>query len=583
MAILPVEEVHVKITAHGGEFTYDTQNHTVTGYDVEIDNPLYTEEDFLFSGNASVTRRNAGTSNMGLSAADFSNLSNNFDNVVFEVTNRNLVIAPKAATITVQNKFKTYGEADPLLTATVDGLAGTDAVIPAMSREAGENVGTYTISATAADPNYTFTIVPGGLTISPKTLTVTADAKIKTFGGDEPGLSVTVDGLVNGDTADMISYTLEREGGEDVGTYRINAIGSEFQGNYNVVFNSAEMTIVPEDTVVVRITANKGEYKYDGTERDLSGYEVEINNELYSEDDFTFTGSSELKATNAGTYRTAMTAEDFTNDNPNFENVVFEVTNGELVITKRQVTLTSGDAEKTYDGTALRNGDITVGGDGFAEGEGLIYNMTGSITNPGTAENTFNWFTTTGTLEANYDITKTNGTLTVLPSTTHTLTIRYETAGGRDISTFRREYAVGEQYEVVTPAMSGYAADEETISGIMGNADVTITVTYSPILYTLTIHYTAVGEDGEVAEPTVLHLAAGEAYRAAVANIPGYESLLDVITGTMPASDRSITVPMIGEEASKILGRGRPTMIIEDERTALGIDNAVLGSGEIIE
>jgi succinyl-CoA synthetase alpha subunit len=68
-----------------------------------------------------------------------------------------------------------------------------------------------------------------------------------------------------------------------------------------------------------------------------------------------------------------------------------------------------------------------------------------------------------------------------------------------------------------------------------------------------------------------------------VAQVAGYEALLDVITGTMPASDRSITVPMVGEEATKILGGGRPTMIIEDERTALGIDNAVLGSGEIIE
>ena len=288
-------------------------------------------------------------------------------------------------------------------------------------------------------------------------------------------------------------------------------------------------------------------------------------------------------ATNAGTYRTAMTAADFTNNDPNFENVVFEVTNGELVITKRQVTLTSGDAEKAYDGRALKNDEISVGGDGFAEGEGLIYNVTGSITNPGTAENTFNWFTTTGTLEANYDITRTNGTLTVLPATTHTLTISYVTEGGRDVSTFRREYAVGEQYEVVTPALEGFAADEETISGIMGNADINITVTYSPILYTLTIHYTAVGEDGEVAEPTVLHLAAGEAYRVPVAQVAGYEALLDVITGTMPASDRSITVPMVGEEAAKILGGGRPTMIIEDERTALGIDNAVLGSGEIIE
>ena len=60
LTIEKVAEVHVKVTAHGGEFTYDAQNHTVTGYDVEIDNPLYTEADFIFSGEASVTRRNAG-------------------------------------------------------------------------------------------------------------------------------------------------------------------------------------------------------------------------------------------------------------------------------------------------------------------------------------------------------------------------------------------------------------------------------------------------------------------------------------------------------------------------------------------
>ena len=72
-------------------------------------------------------------------------------------------------------------------------------------------------------------------------------------------------------------------------------------------------------------------------------------------------------------------------------------------------------------------------------------------------------------------------------------------------------------------------------------------------------------------------------YRVPVAQVNGYSALINEITGTMPASDRQITVMMIGEEAKKVLGNGTPTMIIEDERTALGIDNAVLGSGETIE
>jgi hypothetical protein len=335
--------------------------------------------------------------------------------------------------------------------------------------------------------------------------------------------------------------------------------------------------------VIVRITAHNGQYLYDGAEHDLSGYDVEINNDLYSEDAFTFNGNSELKATNAGTYRTNITADDFTNNDPNFENVVFEVNNGELVITKRQVTLTSGNAEKLYDGTALTNDEITIGGDGFVQGEGLIYNVTGSITNAGTAENTFNWIAADGTLAANYNFTTTTGILTVLPTTMHTLTIHYVKNDGTNVKTFTKGYATEERYEIVTPHLEGFEADIERVSGVMGNEDISVTVTYSPILYTLTINYQAAGEEDDVIEPTILQLAAGTEYRVPVAQINGYSALINEITGTMPASDRQITVMMIGEEAKKVLGNGTPTMIIEDERTALGIDNAVLGSGETIE
>ena len=43
---------------------------------------------------------------------------------------------------------------------------------------------------------------------------------------------------------------------------------------------------------------------------------------------------------------------------------------GELTIAKRQVTLTSATDSKVYDGTALANSAVTVGGDGFVGDEG---------------------------------------------------------------------------------------------------------------------------------------------------------------------------------------------------------------------
>ena len=581
LEITKIPEVHVRIHGHGGTFTYNAASRTVTGYDVEIDQPLYTEEDFLFSGRDTVTERNAGTYNMGLNASDFTNINNNFDTVVFEVTNEDLVILPKAVTVTVADRSKVYGSADPMFTATVDGLEGTDTAIPMIEREAGENAGTYPIQAEMTpDRNYVFTVVPGTLEITPKAVTVTVEDKAKVYGEADPELTAVVTGLVPGDGAELIRFTVEREGGEDAGTYGITATGETLQGNYTVTYVPAAMTIAPEGTVIVRITAKNGTFLYDGTEHDLSGYEVEISNELYSEEAFDFTGSSELKGTNAGTYRTAMTAEDFTNTDPNFENVVFEITNGEMVITKRNVTLTSGNAERPYDGTALRNDNITVGGDGFAENEGLLFNVTGQITNPGSAENTFNWIPAEGTLAENYSFTKTTGTLTVLPGLTHELRVVYVNEEGEELGTFTRSYAPGETYAVVSEHRTGYHADTDRVTGIMGDEDVEVRVTYIRNEYTLTITFPAFGEGKDVQDPIVLRLHAGDPYRVAVPPVQGYKALLDEVTGTMPASDREITVNMISTER---YGENSGYEIFEEEPTPLGVSNTALGSGEIIE
>ena len=85
----------------------------------------------------------------------------------------------------------------------------------------------------------------------------------------------------------------------------------------------------------------------------------------------------------------------------------------ELTITKRSVTLTSGSGEKAYDGTALTNSTVTASGDGFVDGEGATYNVTGSQTEVGESENTFTYKLNEGTKEGNYTIVPAYGTLKV--------------------------------------------------------------------------------------------------------------------------------------------------------------------------
>ena len=92
-------------------------------------------------------------------------------------------------------------------------------------------------------------------------------------------------------------------------------------------------------------------------------------------------------------------------------------TEGNLVIGKRKVTLTSADGSKLYDATPLTKNeqtDVTVGGDGFAEGEGATYDITGSQTLVGSSENTFTYTLKDNTKAENYEITTANGKLEVV-------------------------------------------------------------------------------------------------------------------------------------------------------------------------
>ena len=90
-------EVKVEITGHTDTVTYDGQVHSVSGYDVtKISNKLYSDTAISFTGNAVVSRIVAGTSYMGLKAAQFSNTSANFTNVTFVVHDGWLKIDPKS-------------------------------------------------------------------------------------------------------------------------------------------------------------------------------------------------------------------------------------------------------------------------------------------------------------------------------------------------------------------------------------------------------------------------------------------------------------------------------------------------------
>ncbi len=92
--ITPNTNVTVTITGNSNTVTYNTEEHIISGYTVDIDDAIdvYTENDIAFIGMATVSGTIAGTYSMELSADDFSNTNTNFADVQFVVTDGVLTI-----------------------------------------------------------------------------------------------------------------------------------------------------------------------------------------------------------------------------------------------------------------------------------------------------------------------------------------------------------------------------------------------------------------------------------------------------------------------------------------------------------
>jgi hypothetical protein len=162
-------------------------------------------------------------------------------------------ISKRPITVTADAKNKVYGYADPSLTyqITSGSLASGDAFSGSLTRMAGENVGAYAIlqGSLTAGPNYSLSYVGANLSITPRPVTIAADAKTKVYGYADPGFSyqITSGTLVTGDG---FSGSLVRAPGENVGSYPIQVGTLALGGNYTLTYVPANLTIGPRPLTV---------------------------------------------------------------------------------------------------------------------------------------------------------------------------------------------------------------------------------------------------------------------------------------------------------------------------------------------
>lgn len=179
--------------------------------------------------------------------------------------------------------------------------------------------------------------------------------------------------------------------------------------------------------VVVKIKGNTGGGKYDGEEHSVEGYAVSyvVGGAAsagapagFDAGDISFAGTAKVTGTDAGSYPMGLDAGDFGYNGRNFSNVSFEVEDGQLAISKREVVVKPKDASRVFDGEALEASEWEVAEgspDQFLAGQGISDPVfSGSQTAPGTSESSIvSWGYPENTKAGNYEIRTEKGTLNV--------------------------------------------------------------------------------------------------------------------------------------------------------------------------
>lgn len=248
------------------------------------------------------------------------------------------VIAKKALTITAKNTTITYGEAPKNNGVEYAGFVNGDQPSNSLTGNltytygdyaAGKDAGTYPIvPAGVKAENYEITFKNGTLTVSPKTLTVTAgNLKITKIydGTNNAGVAAEntklgLEGVVNNDNVQVSYTTIGAYADANVGSSKAVTISGlslsgEKAGNYTISATEQQITageITKADLTAKMLSFAPASTVYDGTAKTVS---VTLNAAYTGMGEVTVKYDGAVSATNAKTYDITADVTEGTNFN----------------------------------------------------------------------------------------------------------------------------------------------------------------------------------------------------------------------------------------------------------------------------
>ncbi len=353
------------------------------------------------------TGRNAGTyaSNLSVTGTDK-------DNYNITVTNANLVVGKKDASISGTTTNLTYNGASQSQTAaTLAGFVETDVTngtVGATGVATGRNAGTYAsnLSATGSDKdNYNITVTNKDLVIAKKDASITGTSTNVTYSGaGQTQNAAVLAGFVD---ADVSSGTVGATGvatGRNAGTYASNlsATGTD-KDNYNITVTNKDLVIAKKDASITGTVTN---VTYNGLTQNqnaavLSGFiAADVANNTVS-------ATGVATGRNAGTYASNLSATGTDKDNYNIT-----VTNANLVVGKKDASINGTTTNVTYNGASQTQSAAVLAGFVDVDLSSGTVSATGLATGRNVGSYTSN-LSATGTDASNYNVTVTNKDLVI--------------------------------------------------------------------------------------------------------------------------------------------------------------------------
>lgn len=279
-----------------------------------------------------------------------------------------LAVNKKALTITAADTQKIYGEENPEFTLgysgfvngdTADSLAQPPLAVTAADKNSA--VGTYKITPSGgSDDNYTFLPRNGDLTITKRTLTVTADAKTKEYGQEDPEFTFRYSGFANGNTErnlDEVPVISTTAGANPKpGTYKIQLTGGK-DNNYTLQLQDEDFTVTKR---TLTVTAEHKTITYGDTLPELTfAYSGFLEGDTESSLDVPPVISSLEETPGAGTHSITLSGG-------SDSLYRFAYQHGVLTVHKAVLTVTADDKTKNF---GEEDPELTFRYSGFVNGD----------------------------------------------------------------------------------------------------------------------------------------------------------------------------------------------------------------------